>query len=56
MITKSMPLQAEEKKEIHIDDDDVILLAIPQVPHKTRKKDFFFSLIVIFLLNFNIMI
>jgi hypothetical protein len=26
MITKSMPLKAKEKEEIHIDDDDVLLL------------------------------
>jgi hypothetical protein len=39
MITKSMPLKAKEKEEIHIDDDDVLLPTIAQVPHKTRRKD-----------------
>jgi hypothetical protein len=28
MITRSMPFKAEEKEEIHIDDDDALLLAI----------------------------
>ncbi len=36
MITTSMPLQAEEKEDIHTDDDDALLPAIAQVPHKTR--------------------
>ncbi len=34
-----MPLKAEEKEEIHIDDDDAFLLAIIQIPHKTWKKE-----------------
>jgi hypothetical protein len=39
MISTGLPLQAEEKEEIHTDDDDALLPAIAQVPHKTRKKD-----------------
>jgi hypothetical protein len=38
MISTSLPLQAEEKEEIHT-DDDALLPAIAQVLHKTRKKD-----------------
>lgn len=51
-----MPFKVEEKEEIHIDDDDVFLPAIIQVPHKTQKKTKFSSLIVIFLLGLNILI
>jgi hypothetical protein len=39
-----MPFKAKENEEIqneeiHRDDDDVLLLAIIQVPHKTQKKN-----------------
>jgi len=42
MITRNMPFKVEEKEEIHIDDDDVFLPAIIQVPHKTKKDKIFF--------------
>jgi hypothetical protein len=49
MIIRSMPLKVEEKEEIHTDDDDDVLLpAIAQVPHKTRKKDNFLPLLCSF--------
>jgi hypothetical protein len=38
MVTWSMPLKAKEKEKIHINDDDVLLPTIAQVPHKTQKQ------------------
>ncbi len=35
MVTRNMLFKAEEKEELHIDDDDVFLPAIIQIPHKT---------------------
>jgi hypothetical protein len=56
MTTTSLPLQAEEKEEVNTDDDDALLPAIVQVPHKFCKETEFSSLVVIFLFGFSILI